>query len=215
LDHRLPSALTKVNRHASPYRVIAIQTGIVLLIALFTYFLAPVLYPTQGAILSAQVYNVSQATTTVIWCISMIFLFLDLPLLLYRFRELLAKKPEQLNAPVWLLYLCCGIGGIASLLGIWTTLRLSWDSNLIPNDQWTIIVGVSTLVFLLIGLLGSAYPRLLSSLDEQTAVAQDNAALYQELRIAYTRLSELDQLKDVFLTTASHELRTPLTIVQG
>lgn len=215
LDHRLPSALTKVNRHASPYRVIAIQTGIVLLIALFTYFLAPVLYPTQGAILSAQVYNVSQATTTLIWCISMIFLFLDLPLLLYRFRELLAKKPEQLNAPLWLLYLCCGIGGIASLLGIWTTLRLSWDSNLIPNDQWTIIVGVSTLVFLLIGLLGSAYPRLLSSLDEQTAAAQENAALYQELRIAYTRLSELDQLKDVFLTTASHELRTPLTIVQG
>src|SRR5205807_9532081 len=35
------------------------------------------------------------------------------------------------------------------------------------------------------------------------------------LSIAYDKLSELDRLKDAFLTTASHELRTPLTIVQG
>ena len=145
----------------------------------------------------------------------MIILFLDLPLLLHRFRKLLAKRPEQLIAPVWLLYLCSSIGGVASLLGIWTTLSLSWNSMLIPNEQWTIIVGVATLVCLLIGLIGSAYPRLLSSLEEQTAAARENADLYQELRIAYTKLSELDQLKDAFLTVASHELRTPLTIVQG
>ena len=215
LDHRLPSALARVNRHAAPYQAISVQTGILLVITLFTYFLGPALYPTEGANLSAQVYNVSQATITVIWCISMIILFLDLPLLLHRFRKLLAKRPEQLNAPVWVLYLCSSVGGLASLLGIWTTLSLSWDSMLIPNEQWTIIVGVATLVCLLIGLIGSAYPRLLSSLEEQTAAARENAELYQELRIAYTRLSELDQLKDAFLTTASHELRTPLTIVQG
>jgi signal transduction histidine kinase len=39
--------------------------------------------------------------------------------------------------------------------------------------------------------------------------------MYTELRQAYAKLSELDQLKDAFLTTAGHELRTPLTIVQG
>lgn len=215
LDYRLPSALARVNRHAAPYVALIAQTAIVLIIALFTYFIAPALYQDEGAILSAQVYNSSQATTTVIWCISMLFLFLDLPLLLYRFRKLLAKKPEQLIAPVWALYLCCGIGGLASLLGIWTTLRYSWNPDLIPNSNWTIAVGVSTLVFLLIGLLSAAYPRLLSSLEQQTAAARENAQLYQELRIAYTRLSELDQLKDAFLTTASHELRTPLTVVQG
>ena len=215
LDHRLPSALTRVNRHAAPHIAIIVQTIIALVIALFTYFIAPALYQEKSATLSAQVYNASQATITVIWCISMLFLFLDLPLLLYRFRKLLAKKTLQLNAPPWVLALCCGIGGLASLLGIWTTLRYSWDSNLIPNSDWTIAVGVSTLVFLLIGLLGSAYPRLLSSLEQQTAAARENAQLYQELRAAYTRLSELDQLKDAFLTTASHELRTPLTVVQG
>ncbi|HLZ63253.1 MAG TPA: ATP-binding protein, partial [Ktedonosporobacter sp.] len=215
LDHRLPSIFSRVNRHAAPRMAMIVQTTIVLVIALFTYFIVPALYQDEGATLSAQVYNASQATITVIWCISMLFLFLDLPLLLYRFRKLLAKRPEQLNAPGWVLYLCSGIGGLASMLGIWTTLRFSWDTNLIPNGSWTIAVGASTLFFLLIGLLGAAYPRLLSSLEQQTAAARENAQLYQELRIAYTRLSELDQLKDAFLTTASHELRTPLTVVQG
>src|SRR5205823_3058356 len=78
-----------------------------------------------------------------------------------------------------------------------------------------IVVGSVVLASLVIGWLGSAYPRLLSSINEQTAVARENARLYQELSQTYARLSELDQLKDTFLTTASHELRTPLTIVQG
>jgi signal transduction histidine kinase len=51
--------------------------------------------------------------------------------------------------------------------------------------------------------------------QEQTAVARENARLYQELSAAYEKLYELDKLKDVFLSTVSHELRTPLTIVQG
>jgi glutamate:GABA antiporter len=215
LDHRLPSALARVNRHSAPLLAIVVQTVIALVITLLTYFVGPALYPTEGANLSAKVYNVSQATITVIWCISMIILFLDLPLLLRRFRALLARKPEQLIAPAWLLYLCCGVGGLASALGIWTTLRLSWNSMLISNEQWTIIITAATILCLIIGLIGSAYPRLLSSLEAQTASARENAELYEELRAAYTRLSELDQLKDAFLTIASHELRTPLTIVQG
>ena len=215
LDHRFPTSLARVNRFAAPSHAIVVQTIIVILIAVVTYFIGPLLYSDEGINLSNNVYNVSQATTTVIWCISMVILFLDLPVLLHRFRTFLAKRTDQLIAPSWLLYLCCVVGGIASLLGIWTTLSLSWDSSLIPNGQWAVVVGVSSIVLLIIGLIGSAYPRLLSSLDEQTAAARENARLYSELRAAYTKLSELDKLKDTFLTTASHELRTPLTIVQG
>ncbi len=76
-------------------------------------------------------------------------------------------------------------------------------------------VGISALAVLVVGLLGSAYPRLLGSLNEQTAAARENARLYGELQGAYAKLSELDHMKDAFLMTASHELRTPLTIVQG
>jgi amino acid transporter len=68
LDHRLPTSLATVNRHHSPSLAINVQAIIVAIIALFTYFIGPVLYSSgQGAELSTDVYNVSQATTTIIW----------------------------------------------------------------------------------------------------------------------------------------------------
>ena len=213
LDHRLPTSLARVNRHAAPSFATAVQTLVVIAIAVAIYFLGPLLYP--GVNFSVKVFYVIEAATTVIWCISMVILFLDLPILLHRFRELLAKSRDQLIAPRWVLYLCSVMGGIASLVGMWATLSSSWDSTLIPNDQWGIIIGTVVFVSLAIGLLGSAYPRLLSSLEEQTSAARENAHLYEKLHTAYVKLSELDELKDAFLATASHELRTPLTIVQG
>ena len=215
LDHRLPTSLATVNRSNAPYLATNVQTVIVMAIAIFAYFLGPFLYPQVGSVFSSDVYNVSQATTTVIWCLSMVILFLDLPVLLYRFRGFLVKRSEQLIVPAWLLYLCCGVGGITSLFGIWTTLTSSWDIKNISNNHWAITVSLCALFSLVIGLIGSAYPRLLGNLNEQTAAARENARLYSELSATYDRLSEVDRLKDAFLTTASHELRTPLTIVQG
>lgn len=208
LDHRLPSALVKVNSHAAPYRAIIIQTAIAIVLVVYTYFIAPFTYSARAITFSTEVYTVSQATTTVIWCISMVILFLDLPVLLKRFHPFLARRRDQLIAPTWVLYLCCIVGGIASLLGILTTLTHSWVSNLISDRDWLLFVSLSVLVLLGVGLLSSAYPRLLGSLEEQTAAARENARLYNEL-------SELDQLKDAFLITAGHEFRTPLTIMQG
>ena len=214
LDHRLPLSLAKVNRHKAPAIAINVQTTLVVLIAIFTYFVGPFLYGSQYNFTN-EVYDVSQAATTVIWCLSMLFLFLDLPILLVRFRALFSKKKELLLVRPWLLYLCSLVGGIVSLFGIWTTLTLSWNTSLISNSDWSMYVGYSVIICLVIGLVGAAYPRLLSNLGEQTAAARENARLYSELSTAYNKLSELDQLKDDFLNTASHELRTPLTIVQG
>src|SRR5207248_5526556 len=115
LDHRLPSALVKVNSHAAPYCAIIIQTAIAIVLVVYTYFIAPFAYSAQAIIFSTEVYTVSQATTTVIWCISMVILFLDLPVLLRRFHPFLARRRDQLIAPTWVLYLSCIVGGIASL----------------------------------------------------------------------------------------------------
>ena len=215
LDQRLPSGLARVNSKAAPRNATTTQIVIVAALAVYTYFIGPLLYYGTMANFSGAVYDVTQASTTVIWCISMVILFCDLPVLLWRFHGFFAKKREYLIAPRPVLYFCCVVGGAASLLGIWATLTSSWDSTLLPNDQWIVYVGASSLVCLIIGLIGSAYPRLLGSLNEQTAAARENARLYEELRVAYAKLSELDSLKDAFITTASHELRTPLTIVQG
>jgi hypothetical protein len=47
----------------------------------------------------------------------------------------------------------------------------------------------------------------------QAAVAIENAALNDDLSVAYQQLQELDQLKSNFVMLVSHELRTPLTAV--
>ncbi|GHO99456.1 hypothetical protein KSF_095040 [Reticulibacter mediterranei] len=215
LDYRLPSFLTRMNRHSATYWATNVQTIIVMIITLVVYIIGPLLYPDVGAAFSARIYNVILATTNIIWCLSMVILFFDLPIILVRFRSMLSRSASLLILPRWVLHLCCLVGGMACLFGIWTTFNASWNPHLISDDQWHIIIGMTTITFLVIGLIAAAYPRLLSNVQEQTAIARENARLYRELQMAYTRLSELDQLKDAFLTTASHELRTPLTIVQG
>jgi GAF domain-containing protein len=76
-----------------------------------------------------------------------------------------------------------------------------------------------------LGILVLTYPRphhfaqeerrVLEMFANQCAVTLDNTRINLELREAYERQKELDQLKDQFIMTASHELRTPLTAVQG
>jgi len=208
LDQRLPAGLAKLNRFAAPSRATNIQTIIALTIVVCIFLIGPLVFAINAARFSQEVYTVFQATTTVIWCLSMLILFLDLPMLLGRFRTFLASRPDQLIAPRWMLYLCAAGGAMASLVGIWTTFTQSWEPDLISTAHWGQSVGLSVLILLALGLLGAAYPRLWARLEKQTGVARENARLYHELR-------ELDQLKDAFLMNASHEFRTPLTIMQG
>jgi len=73
---------------------------------------------------------------------------------------------------------------------------------------------------------GRAYTRrdltFLSTLAGQTAVALENARLYEGLvrlneqfRQTNRHLERLDQTKSDFLTIATHELRTPMTLISG
>lgn len=57
--------------------------------------------------------------------------------------------------------------------------------------------------------------HILLTMASHAAIAIENARLVANLREANRRLSDLDRLKNNFISIASHELRTPLMIVQG
>jgi hypothetical protein len=103
---------------------------------------------------------VLQAAVTVIWCLSMVMLFIDVLLIRSRYPE--EFKREQL-APVGVFVAAAIAGAIASAAGILVTLTGSWvftgqltgswNPALIDNGRWLLIVGGVGLTSLAIAVI--------------------------------------------------------------
>jgi hypothetical protein len=118
-----------------------------------------------NANLSTGIYIALQAAVTVIWCLSMVFLFVDVLIIRSRYPE--EFRREQL-VPVWLFWLASLAGAIASAVGILVTLTGgwiftgqlagSWNSAIIDNGPWILIVGgvgiASLVVAVVVYLIG-------------------------------------------------------------
>jgi amino acid transporter len=137
LDRRLPRVLSHVNANKVPDVAVVAQTVVA---ALFT-LLAFVILPTAsggGRPVEAQtrIYDVLQAAVTVIWCVSMVVLFIDVLIIQRRYAAQFEARRLANPAVFWL---CSVIGALAALIGIVSTLSGSW-TPLISNQAGTISV---------------------------------------------------------------------------
>jgi amino acid transporter len=148
LDRRLPTVMSKVNKNRVPWVAVLVQSIISGVLTIITFIVAPlVVRSISPANLSTIVYDVLQAAVTIIWCISMVFLFIDVIYIRYKYRESFARV--QL-APDWVFYLCAVIGCLASAFGIFVIFFSPWTNSatqtLMTTAQWDLsLVGIALL----------------------------------------------------------------------
>jgi amino acid transporter len=131
LDRRLPPVMSHVNKARVPDVAVWVQTVVAAVFTLVAFVVVPSF--TAGSAVNAEtkIYDVLQAAVTVIWCISIVVLFVDVLIILRRYRTQFEASRLAHPAVFWV---CSVIGGIASFIGIVSTLSGSW-TPLISNSS--------------------------------------------------------------------------------
>ena len=160
IDRRLPAFMGRVNANKVPQNAVLVQAVITTIITGIAYFVF-----NSNLDLSTKIYIVLQAAVTVIWCLSMVFLFVDVLMIRSRYPE--EFRREQL-VPVGVFWLASIAGAIASAVGVLVTLtggllftgklQGSWNEKLIDSSTWILVVGgvgiASLAVAVVVYLLG-------------------------------------------------------------
>jgi len=113
-----------------PDTAVWVQTVIAALFTLLAFVLIPSITSGKAADAETKIYDVLQAAVTVIWCISIVILFVDILIILRRFQAQFQARRIAHPAVFWM---CSIIGGLASLVGVIATLSGSW-TPLISNS---------------------------------------------------------------------------------
>ena len=150
LDRRLPAVMSKVNANKVPWVAVLVQSIISAFFTALAFIIAPYALSTglKPGDLSTVVYDILQAAVTVIWCVSMVILFIDVIIIRYKYRDTFSRI--QL-APNWVFYLCSIFGLLASAVGVYVTFTGPW-TTLISNSQWVLWIGGIGVLSLLVGI---------------------------------------------------------------
>jgi amino acid transporter len=143
LDQRLPKAMSHVNKARVPDTAVWVQTIIAALFTLLAFVLIPSITSGKAADAETKIYDVLQAAVTVIWCISIVILFVDILIILRRFQAQFQARRIAHPAVFWI---CSIIGGLASLVGVIATLSGSW-TPLISNSAGSLTIFGATISY--------------------------------------------------------------------
>ena len=141
LDRRLPAIISKVSSKRVPWVAVLTQTIIGISLTAIIFVLAPLSF--KSAETSSVMYNILVASVTVVWCVSMTILFVEVIIIRRRYRALFQRIRL---APVWVFYLCSVVGTIASIFGIVVIFTSPWTNFFSARRwwQWDIwIVGIT------------------------------------------------------------------------
>src|SRR5215467_2845712 len=102
LDQRLPKAMSHVNKAKVPDTAVWVQTVVASLFTLIAFVIVPSVVGGKSAVDSqTKIYVVLQAAVTVIWCISIVVLFVDILIILRRFQAQFQARRIAHPAVFW------------------------------------------------------------------------------------------------------------------
>jgi amino acid transporter len=142
LDKRLPPAISKVNSARVPYVAVIVQTVLAGIFAIGTYMVYPYIASGNAADLASKAYFAFQAAVTVIWLLSMAFLFLDVLIIISKYSDAFQERKIAHPAVFWV---CSIVGMLASVWGAVVTFTNPWV-GLFGKGDWFRVVLLLTVV---------------------------------------------------------------------
>jgi amino acid transporter len=137
LDRTLPVAMARLNRFRVPSTAVWAQSLIISAVVTLAFVVLPVLgYGGSPADIETKAYDVLQASVAVVWCLSIVFLFLD-TMVLSR-RETAAVGTRQ----AWWLWPISVVGILSSMVAVVATVSGSW-TPLITNRASFHVLGAT------------------------------------------------------------------------
>jgi len=107
---------------------------------------------------------------TVIWCVSMVILFIDVIIIRYKYHEVFLRTRL---APDWVFYLCSVVGLCAAAFGVYVTFTGPW-TTLLSYNTWILWIGSIAVLSLIIGavlfFIGQA--TIKGDVSDEEAIAQ-------------------------------------------
>lgn len=149
LDRRMPAVMSKVNANKVPWVAVLVQSVISAFFTAIAFIVVPYSLSTglKPGDLSTVVYDILQAAVTVIWCVSMVVLFVDVIIIRYKYHETFTRSRL---APDWVFYLCSVLGLVASGVGVYVTFTGPW-TTLLGYNSWVMWIGGIAVLSLIIG----------------------------------------------------------------